>query len=173
MKCRLLAILSALSLLLCIATCALWARSFLQCDRIARFYATGFFELESSHGSLAIHSFSDGIESLGTRTPGWEMRSNREVPIWQSQPDFNDWRFLGFMAGGCWRLDSAPENWLVAPDYSIELALAVIPFFNFRVPRKARQRVASGLCLACGYDLRATIHRCPECGTAPQPMGEV
>ena len=40
--------------------------------------------------------------------------------------------------------------------------VVVVPHFHFLHRRRKRKKL--GLCLKCGYDLRASKERCPECG---------
>ena len=82
------------------------------------------------------------------------------------------WTKLGFdfshctpparIAGGQVHRDhGAIPLWLIAPLF------AVLPVRWARGSARHR-RLEPGRCGVCGYDLRATPHRCPECGHAPQ-----
>ena len=45
---------------------------------------------------------------------------------------------------------------------------ATLPWMFVLRSRSKRQREESGLCPACGYDMRATPERCSECGIGKQ-----
>jgi hypothetical protein len=47
-------------------------------------------------------------------------------------------------------------------------ALCVATFIPVGRARRRARRVARGLCPVCGYDLRASSQRCPECSQIAQ-----
>jgi hypothetical protein len=56
---------------------------------------------------------------------------------------------------------------LYVPHWAVVALSAVLPIV-WSVRRVRRRRRSEGpLCRTCGYDLRATPDRCPECGAVP------
>lgn len=53
---------------------------------------------------------------------------------------------------------------VVVPIWPISLIFGIAPSLWLRRVAIRRYRVTHGLCLTCGYDLRVTPDRCPECG---------
>jgi 4-amino-4-deoxy-L-arabinose transferase-like glycosyltransferase len=62
---------------------------------------------------------------------------------------------------------------VVIPYYRLLLLALLLPTAwlvgGVRRSRRQAHRRANNLCLNCGYDLRATPDRCPECGTPVKP----
>jgi len=178
--------LSAFSLVLCVAACALWIRSSNVCD-VYRTQSGG--RVTSNLRAVSFGSFYPPSE-FGY----WCGPATRNDYEYDRSPGIrHDWRFLGFR----WRVtdggavpgiiyvgivlvpprhqaDQAVifrwrKGWSVEiPHWFLAVILAILPFRWLRLRSKGAHRL-NGFCHACGYDLRATPHRCPECGTAVMP----
>jgi hypothetical protein len=46
----------------------------------------------------------------------------------------------------------------------IVAVIAIAVFLGWRRQQKALRREMAGLCIRCGYDLRASKDQCPDCG---------
>ena len=73
--------------------------------------------------------------------------------------------FAGRQSVTPWLIFASYDAWIV-PYWALAAATGFIPamwvpWFARRVVRRRRS-----LCIRCGYDLRASTGRCPECGTA-------
>ena len=183
MKRRLLNLLTALSMLLCVAVCVLWVRSFgavdtLQYVRLADAVggrSTGI-AAASLRGRVKL-SVSWWPKRRGERlhTPsGWRAFSERLQPgmLERAPPDMAAfWWRLGF--GRRWddQHRRQGDRFLVLPYWPLFTLSLLPPVSAGRRWLRCRDRSRKGLCPACGYDLRASPGRCPECGSAAAIAG--
>jgi hypothetical protein len=61
---------------------------------------------------------------------------------------------------------SMPYTIVVIPDWFAFALTAMSPVVWLRDHRRRGRYVTPGHCASCGYDLRATPDRCPECGAS-------
>lgn len=154
---RLFAVASVLSLLLCMASIVAWVSSYS--------FATNWVYVPQTSTPLP-HLVLWVFESRGRIWLG-EMRFDFFPGRWVERAESVDisaaHEFIGF---GYDKLgeDRMPLRGIRVPYWFVALATGLIP--GYWVARRfTRSRGKEGLCPACGYDLRASKDRCPECGT--------
>jgi hypothetical protein len=165
MRRRLFTLLSALSLLLCVATAIAWVRSYSIWGRYS--ISTGRHLSEKreifvdwSQGKLSVVHRDMILCAPGFRTSRFPVYGNVPKPKLGGS-------FVGFRISvetWPWNRDATLE----APPWAIIVGASGFAFIFWRCRRTDRPSQGA-LCHACGYDLRATPERCPECGTVPIP----
>jgi hypothetical protein len=149
-----------LSLLLCLWLIYSWVRS----------YFPTHMHLESVDGALAILSW-EGLIPVDPQFENFNPDSREKFvgirTLLDSMSHDAEWQLLGFRSvrgGGIFR--GVTYHIFAIPYWIIVPPAAVLPILWLRVRRRQRMRAQSGHCLACGYDLRESKDKCPECGVA-------
>jgi hypothetical protein len=145
MRRKLFTIAAAVSLALCVAGCVLWCMS--QFDG----YGAIFWSGEKVNYAVA---------------------SKRQWLVFGTEPR-RPHRGSEVMVGDMPLWVAFPRNPVAGvPHWGVVLGSAVLPaawVMHRRRKAVAAKRIARGECAACGYDLRATPGRCPECGATRLP----
>ena len=187
-------IVTALLLVLSAATVVLWVRSYWVSD--ACFFS--HFDHDGPWVRWVQVTFRAGDGGVGVfrsvqffpREIGAGLESRHQRIAFQhvgNQPAYPDFRFdesqpvHGFNFG---HFANAPQSGgrpgstglqIIAPLWAVLLAstvCAVAGVWRWRWVLGKRSRQFAGLCAACGYDMRVTPDRCPECGaTRPRHSG--
>jgi len=143
--------IGAVCALLTVATIALWVQSYWRPDAVVlgdRVHVTHV--LGSARGSLYYWYAKTVRPDLWF----WSQPGTPQGPEWRL--DWGDWDVW-------WLLRVSCPHWFVFLLLIGGALFAVTPTVRRRVRRSIRRR--RGLCPVCGYDLRASPERCPECGT--------
>jgi hypothetical protein len=162
------------SLILCIGTVVLWVRSY-QCGMFLEWNQIRCVrQLAASRGEIWVYWEQ---ESAGDSEPrhifrAFSFTSPKRPRDWGYGPRDVPFQFdhAGFAyASGPNIVRHQTAKIVIVPCWSVILCTLLLPAqyvrgWLQRRRKKARQR--AGLCVACGYDLRASKDRCPECGTA-------
>jgi hypothetical protein len=178
MRRRLFFIIAGLSAILFVILAGIWIRTFVTEDDVrivkGRFGAKTFHVLQVRWGGDFAHiqfvrtdnpfSYQFLVPSTVWRAGDVEIiRGSRDpspqgITSWIWWDHYVDHQTYGPQSE-VWRIQLRP--WLPM------LASAILPAILLKRFITRRREGRAGHCIHCGYDLRATPGRCPECGTVP------
>ena len=159
---------TVLSLVLCAVTMAAWVRSYQAQDTV-------FWTMTNPPLTVQAYTYRGGVfagfaKPVGTGDEwylpgaGWVRgRAWSFTELGGAQGTlFNRFGFaLPYDHNG-----AVESRTLACPFWFLVLLTAILPAVRLARRRARRLRMGAGLCQHCGYDCRATLERCPECGTA-------
>ncbi|HEY8667490.1 MAG TPA: hypothetical protein VIL86_12545 [Tepidisphaeraceae bacterium] len=188
MRRKLFTILATMSLALLLLVIGIAGRSFWVADGFSYTTISKPGDPDPRRDEITVVSSRGGILLLGSR---WRPRTKEQAedlhlyqvitgftyssgdPKYPMVPDRkpnNVARWLGFGAAQ-WAYSKSftftitKGAGITLPLWFPGLLFAILPAIWLRRRRIERKRNRVGFCKTCGYDLRATPLRCPECGT--------
>ena len=159
------------SVMLSLIVAQLWLRSQWVCECYDWNSSKSWLKLSSYHGQLRLSHEPGGLYPMHITYSTCQPFS---APRWVAVED-EDLYWFG------WRHFYGRRRSFYFPYWVAFLPTTILPLVGlasaWRRARNGRRivwRFAHGLCWNCGYDLRATPERCPECGLEPpRKMAEI
>jgi hypothetical protein len=187
--------LAVISLLLCIGVAVLWARSYRAVDELYGWVLGRWLQIDSFNGCCQLHIelprvLKPGVDpnlNLYLAADPFQYVVYAPDP-WQSQKssifrarwpiemtEHTDERSLllpppHYETWLAWAKEG-PSRYLKVVQFQVPYWVICLPMcvgFAVLILWLPKRRSRSGFCSGCGYDLRATPDRCPECGQIPK-----
>jgi hypothetical protein len=178
---RLKTILTIVSSIICLALIVLaavsyWATLTIQRYQLAALLGTSYsyIGLDARYGVASVSMRLDprALDWLAPGESHWGFYIDDHPPpqfssLWFGVAYVRYYSAVGQLPEGRWS-----NRVLSVPLLPLILLTGILPVLRLIHRRRQQTRRRLGLCLTCGYDLRATPERCPECGTpAPERAG--
>jgi hypothetical protein len=161
---------ATVSLAICALVCALWVRSYSVADLLAWQDQTRVDVAGTERGSFVFYRVVSGnLTPHGIRHgsfPAVEVDQDFIALGFTSEP-FKTFRFESGIAVSSRgnRVAGTTVTSLMFPVWLPFVLTVVTPTLWLLKRSRRRDRAARALCTVCGYDLRASPDRCPECGS--------
>jgi hypothetical protein len=166
---------TVVSLGVCAVTVVLWVSSYAVYGLVGRAAYSGIgTELISAWGRLVFYQYNNYRQEPPPQS--WAARAGvmgsgmgqglKEEFGFAGSPHW--WHRAGFRVVSR-EMDGPGKSFIIvaAPHWAVvalTLPLVVPAVGRWRASRRAGRRRRAGMCAECGYDMRATPGRCPECG---------